>query len=89
MKNYTDFYADRIQTIEEPAEAQRLTSICQYIDRTPGKRIFGHASPYQMVYGELQGLRRLSQLSTFDALCLAFDYGRAKGYRAARKEAGA
>lgn len=43
-------------------------------------------SRYQLRLEELRVLKELSGESTVAALCLAFDYGRAKGWQAARAE---
>lgn len=37
--------------------------------------------------GDMFGLARMAEGDTIGAICLAFDYGRAKGYRAAKAEA--
>lgn len=84
----TEYYAGYIQAIEEPEKAQHLSGMCRYIDRTPSARIFTAASPYQMTTMDIQVLGELAQVSLFRALYLAFDYGRAKGYRAAKREGG-
>lgn len=52
----------------------------RYIERTGVK----FPSVYCMSMGELDAFRGMN---IFDALALAFEYGRAKGYRYARKEA--
>ena len=44
---------------------------------------FPQGTRYQMNLGELLSL---SHMSPTDAVCLAFEYGRAKGYRAAKAE---
>lgn len=36
--------------------------------------------------GELKEVQKLSQVDMFRALCLLFEYGKAKGYRAAKAE---
>ena len=41
---------------------------------------------YNMRLGEICSLRDASDINCFDAICTAFDYGMAKGYRAAMKE---
>jgi len=41
---------------------------------------------YQMDLDELLDLKELGYTRPHDALCLAFDYGRAKGHRAAKAE---
>ena len=41
---------------------------------------------YQMTLEELRELKELSGESAMAALCLAFNYGRAKGWQAARAE---
>ena len=60
----------------------------RYIERTRMKR----ADNYVMVYPEARELFRKAENeadSLFDVISLAFDYGRAKGYRAAKSERGA
>ena len=42
---------------------------------------------YCMRLAELQALHKLSKDDACEALCLAFDFGMAKGYRAAKAEA--
>ncbi len=70
-----------------PKEAEKLTAMCRYIDRTELGNHLSDTTPYQPTMGDLKSLIELSKQSTFDALCLAFDYGRAKGYRAANSSA--
>lgn len=50
----------------------------RYIERTGVK----FPSVYHLSMGELNTLR---EMSLFDALCLAFEYGRAKGFRYSQK----
>lgn len=54
----------------------------RYIERTPMKK----ADNYGLVYSEAVELIRLAigQDAMFDVIALAFDYGKAKGYRAAK-----
>lgn len=85
MKNYAEFYSDRIQTVGTAA-AERLASMCRYIDKTGGNDEEG-ADRYQMSFGELTALREFFESAGVNAICLAFDYGRAKGYRAAQSAA--
>lgn len=60
-----------------------IEKIQSYIAQpTSGK--FPLDTRYQMGFLEA---RALSCMNPMDAVCLAFDYGRAKGYRAAKKEA--
>lgn len=47
---------------------------------------FPMGTPYQMNLLEMFILADMSAESATDAVCLAFEYGRAKGYRAARAE---
>lgn len=47
---------------------------------------YSQSTPYQMNMGEMMDLRALAETAPMDALCLAFDYGRAKGERHARAE---
>lgn len=39
---------------------------------------------YCMYYSEMWALHALQRIDAYKAICLAFDYGRAKGYRAAK-----
>ena len=41
---------------------------------------------YCMHWAEMDALYNKMRQDTFGALCLAFDYGQAKGYRAAKAE---
>ena len=84
MKNYAELYSDRIQTVGEEA-ADRLASMCRYIDKS-GSNDEEDAGCYQMNFAELAALREFLKSDGINAICLAFDYGRAKGYRAARRE---
>lgn len=60
-----------------------IEKIQSYIAQpTSGK--FPLSTRYQMGISETLALSRMNPT---DAVCLAFDYGRAKGYRAAKKEA--
>ena len=52
--------------------------ILRYIERTGVK----FPAAYDMNMGELESLRGMG---TFEALALAFEYGRAKGFRYSRK----
>lgn len=61
-----------------------IEKIQRYIELTETKFIRG--TPYQMHMDELLSLRHMSREDVSDALCLAFDFGRAKGYRAAKAE---
>lgn len=54
----------------------------RYIERTKVK--FSIASPYNMYFSDMLALRHSDDIGW--ALSLAFDYGRAKGYRAAKAE---
>lgn len=56
-----------------------VEKIRRYIERTGVK----FPAAYDMNMGELDALRGMS---IFEALYLAFDYGRAKGYRYSGKE---
>ena len=55
-----------------------LDRMRRYIDRTGFKNEY-----YSMVLPEVYAL---GELGAVEAACLAFDYGQAKGWRAARKE---
>lgn len=53
----------------------------QYVQRAKIKNY----QRYCMRFNELKALRELSESDICGALCLAFEYGAAKGYRAAKK----
>lgn len=59
-----------------------IEKIQRYIERTGVKYQTG--TPYQMNLGEMFALAHLSREDVTGAICLAFDYGRAKGERSAR-----
>lgn len=61
-----------------------LERIHRYIKQTNMPR--SKLSYYQMTWDDLSGLTQMREAFT-DAVCLAFDYGMAKGYRAAKAEA--
>ena len=48
---------------------------------------YSDSTPYQMNIAEMLELRALAEQAPMDALCLAFEYGRAKGVRAAKNGA--
>ncbi len=56
----------------------------KYIERT--KMNVSLASPYQMSVRETLDLAKGAAETPVDIICLAFDYGCAKGYRAAKAE---
>lgn len=58
--------------------AEQLQS---YIDKTPGDFFY-----YQFDFQDLQAIRSASGDSFIEGACLAFELGRAKGYRAAKAE---
>ena len=60
-----------------------IEKIQRYIKRN---KKFPMGTPYQMNLLEMFSLADMSAESPADAICLAFDYGRAKGYRAAKAE---
>lgn len=62
-----------------------LEKIERYISLTKPK--MKRRDLYNMRLGEICALRDASDINRFDALCTAFDYGMAKGYRMAKKEA--
>lgn len=62
-----------------------IEKIQRYIERTTK---FPDGTPYQMNLQELFGLSHMSEGDVVGAICLAFDYGRAKGYRAAKAKLG-
>lgn len=55
-----------------------IEKMCRYIERTGVK----FPVAYGMDIGELDSLRKMG---IFEALVLAFEYGRAKGFRYSRK----
>ena len=59
-----------------------IDKIEQYIS---SRKIYNR-SCYQLTLEELRVLNDLSGESAVAALCLAYDYGRAKGWQAARAE---
>ena len=59
-----------------------IDKIEQYIS---SRKIYNR-NCYQMTLEELWELKELSGESAMAALCLAFNYGRAKGWQAARAE---
>lgn len=61
-----------------------IEKILRYIDHTDSK--FQHGTPYQMNIGEVFALTHMIAEDASGAVCLAFEYGRAKGYRAAKAE---
>lgn len=61
-----------------------IEKLQRYINRTDGA--FPPGTPYQMNINELFALTHMADEDVTGAICLAFDYGRAKGYRAAKKE---
>ena len=54
----------------------------RYIARTKTTNM----DAYQMNFREMKDLARTAADTPFDVVCLAFEYGRAKGYRAAKAE---
>lgn len=46
-----------------------------------------NANRYQIDFHELVALKEMEYIRPYEALCIAYDYGRAKGYRAAKAEA--
>ena len=62
-----------------------IEKIQRYIDGVASK--FPTGTQYQMKFNELFWLSDVSKEDVSGALCMAFDYGRAKGYRAAKAEA--
>lgn len=49
----------------------------RYIERTGAKL----PAAYQMSMSEMMELHRMADKTPIDALCLAFEYGQAKGFR--------
>lgn len=54
----------------------------RYIDNTKINR--ENSSAYTMRLNEMIALARMSDASAIDAICLAFEFGRAKGARCAK-----
>lgn len=54
----------------------------RYIERTKMPK----GNPYQMNMAEVLDLARATAETPFDIVYLAFNYGKAKGYRAAKAE---
>ncbi len=63
---------------------ETIRAITRYVERTGVNYSF--ATPYQMKLHEMLELGQLARESPMEAVCLAFDYGRAKGERHARAE---
>ena len=59
-----------------------LQAIQPYINHTGMK----NADAYCMRVGELRALYSLAERDPYTAFCLAFAFGQAKGYRAAKAE---
>ena len=62
----------------------KIDEINRYIELTGVK--YDDNTPYQMVWSEMSELSDLAKKDCLSAICLAFDFGRAKGERHARKE---
>ena len=62
-----------------------LEKMRRYIELT--RVTYSDSTPYQMNIAEMLELRALVEKTPMDALCLAFEYGRAKGVRAAKNGA--
>lgn len=60
-----------------------IEKIQRYVART---KKFPEGTPYQMNLLEAFSLADMSHEAAIDAICIAFEYGRAKGYRAAKAE---
>jgi len=63
------------------ADRAQLAAMQTYIDRTP----MPNRSHYQLIHNETCALYCEAQCDQVRALFMAFDYGMAKGYRAAQK----
>ena len=63
-----------------------IEKIQGYIKRTGVE--YKDTTPYQMNLGEMFVLTHLAREDVISAICLAFDYGRAKGERSARAAQG-
>lgn len=73
-----------MENAKKAKEQPTVERICGYIERT---RIDHKCSLYFMRLDEVYALANISKVDIFDAICLAFDYGQAKGCRMARAEA--
>ena len=60
-----------------------LEKIEKYIERTK----IANKNKYCIYTDEAFALKHLAELNCYKAIPLAFNYGQAKGYRAAKKEA--
>ena len=73
--------SDLPKILQEKSEAQdKREKMERYIDNTK----IENADRYDIDYKEVTALNRMND--SLDAVILAFLYGRAKGYRAGRKE---
>lgn len=62
-----------------------IEKIQRYIENTGVK--YPNGNPYQMRLSEMFALSHLASDFALDAVCLAFEYGRAKGERCAKARA--
>lgn len=62
------------KTVSTPAGLTQREKMRRYIERTEAE----FPKTYHMSMGELEALR---SMDIYDALSLAFEYGRAKGFR--------
>ena len=56
----------------------------KYIERTKIRE--KPTTPYTMCTNEMNAVYQEMQSNPFNAICLLFEYGKAKGYRAAKAE---
>lgn len=64
---------------------QALEKIQRYITETNASTVDNKT--YCMYVSEIRALYEMMCRDAYGAMCLIFDYGRAKGYRAAKAEA--
>lgn len=59
-----------------------IETMQRYVERTK----IGNAHSYTMNMREMLALAEFAQSVPFEMICMAFSYGRSKGYRAAKAE---
>ena len=75
--------AERLASELPEEQAKKIMDMYRYAERTVKDPFVD--SPYQIRFNETFALLKASEVSLFDALWFAFDFGRAKGYREGRK----
>ena len=83
MKIYIENHVESIKAAS-PKGSDKLNDMCRYIAST-GNYANGGKACYQATTDELKALKTLCKSGKVHAaLALAYDYGRAKGYREAQ-----